>query len=198
MIGDIYQVTTIGTLQQQTIENVFHYRVRADADSTALVAGLLQFFETNFLAAAPAIQSVNFKWTMIRIQKIWPLPARLAQEFPEAQLGALAGQSLPAEVAMVLTKQTILAGRANRGRTYIAGMPATTVDAVTGRFGADIILDAADLAGQLTQVVPSLPGAGTLEPVIYHRASHGATVIESVIPRNVPRAQRRRQVGKGI
>jgi len=197
-IGDIYQMTLVGQLQGQTIENVLHYRVRSDADSTAFANGFESFANGILMPAAAECQSLNFKWTQVRVQRIWPLPALIAQEYSEGIFGNDPANSLPAEVALVVTKQSFLAGRANRGRFYLAGLPVNSVEVVSGRYTDDLMLLAQNFAATLYQLVPSLPVGGTLEPVIYHRTTHTATDVATCVARNIPRAQRRRQVGRGI
>jgi len=197
-LGDIYQVTMIGTLQGMTIENVLHYRVRADADASAFATGIEIFANTTFMPAMATVQSSNFNWSAVRVQRIWPIPVLMAVEYPEGIAGALSGTALPAEVALVITKQSILGGRANRGRLYLAGVPGDNVDVTSGRFSSGVVIDAQTAAATLYQTINSSPSGGVLEPVIYHRVTHTATDLVNAVARDVPRAQRRRQVGRGI
>lgn len=197
-VDNIYQLTIFGTLQGQNVENVLHYKVVADADDNAFCTGLFNFAEAGIMGAAVALQSIDFVWQGSRAQKIWPLPAFMPQERLLAQAGSLAGHSLPAEVALVITKQSILAGRAYRGRLYLTGLERDSVTVATGLYDAGTIVDANVFGATLRQSVTSDPVGGTLFPVIYHRADHTTTDITNCVARNVPRMQRRRQIGRGV
>lgn len=197
-IGDIWQLTLVGRIQGQVCENVFHYRVTADADDPALFQGLFNFGSDQLCTLAAGFQADTFVWTSIRGQKIWPLPVRVAHDGIINIPGTNTEVALPSEVAFVITKTSFLAGRANRGRNYWTGITASSVDQVTGLFSNLFILAAAPLEEAVHLSVNSVPAGGILEPVIYHRNSHTATTIIAARSRETPRAQRRRQVGRGI
>lgn len=197
-IGDIFQLTIIQRLQTQTIENVLHYAVTVDGDRANLTTALHTWASTSFAALAGAAQSTDLTYQISRVQKIWPLPVIVANEQVMVDSGTAMNQALPAEVAAVVTKQSFLAGRANRGRVYIAGIPGPSVLVVNGLFDDPTMILLNTLGTALTAVVNAAPGPGTLQPVIYHRLTHTTTDIVTALARNTPRVQRRRQIGRGI
>lgn len=197
MLDDIYQVTISGLLQGQTCQNVLHYQVTADADYVSFGAGVLDWWNNKLAAHLILNISSDFSWTNLRIQKLWPLPAFFPIDIPVLQQGMSENTSMPSEVALVITKQTILAGAKYRGRVYLAGIPFNEMTPTTGLWKATTI-SALQLATEdLAANIPSIPSGGTLKPVIYHRSTHSTTAINSAVARNVPRAQRRRQIGRG-
>lgn len=198
MIDDIYQVTLVSSLQGQVIENVLHYRLNADADQPAVVDGIQTYFNSTICPAFATFLSSNFRFDSIRIQKIWPLPARIAVEVPLGIQGNVSTVALPAEVALVITKQTFLAGRANRGRMYLAGMPNDSYVNTTGKFTDGVMIDVQSAALTLLQIIPTLPSGGSVTPVLYHRLGHTWIDLTAMQSRNIPRCQRRRQIGRGI
>lgn len=197
-IGDIYQLNVIATLQGQTVENVLHYQVTADADASALANGLHSFAADPFALAAAAFQSQDLVYALSRVQKIFPIPAFIATEQAMFQSGLITTQALPSEVAGVITKQSFLAGRAFRGRIYMAGIPSAAVLIANGRFDATTVTAMNTLGTNLTTNVLSTPSGGIMKPVIYHRLIHTTTDITTALARDIPRMQRRRQIGRGI
>lgn len=197
-IDNIYQLTIIQRLQTQVVENVLHYKVTVDADGDTLEGALHAYAATYFMPLAGASQSSDLTYQKSRAQKIWPLPARVASEEVMYGNGLIELQSLPAEVAAVVTKQSILAGRRYRGRIYIAGIPSTLVLQVSGLWNDSLVATLQTLGVSLARDVTAVGVPGTLRPIIYHRADHTNTEIANCLARDVPRVQRRRQIGRGI
>lgn len=196
-IGDIYQLNIIQRLQTQTIENVLHYEVTADADRSVLEAALHLFASSNFADIAKLVQSSDLTYQLSRAQKIWPLPAAIASEVIMTQNGDIGDQALPAEVAAVITKQSFLAGRKYRGRLYFAGLMVANVVQITGLFTDPTIASLNTLGLAMSAPIYGTP-SGSLVPIIYHRGDHTATLITTCVGRPTPRVQRRRQIGRGI
>lgn len=198
MIGDIYTLTLKGTVQGQRCENVLHYEVTADADYSQLAGGLNNYAAAIILPAIANIQTSEFLWDEVTAQKIWPLPAFFPITFATGIPGDVPPPTMPAEVAFVVSKQTILAGRKYRGRLYVAGIGALAMSASTGKWDTTTMGAASSIGATLLANVPSTGGIGSLRPVIYHRVTNTTTVLAAILPRDVPRAQRRRQIGRGI
>lgn len=197
-VSDIYQVTTTGVLQGQTCENVHHYQVTADADSAALATALFNRWFNTLLPALATFQSANWRWSEIKVQKIWPLPAFFPQVGSVSINGTEDGPAMPSEVAVVFKKTAFLAGSRYRGRMYIAGIPYEAMVTATGLWSLAYqgFFSTFELAYGVNVV--TAPAGGVLSPVIYHRADHTATAVAGCRSTNVPRAQRRRQIGRGI
>lgn len=115
--------TLEGLLDQQQCMNVWHFRTK--------VASTLEDIEdelnNNLLGDLADIVSNEFQWTRAAIQQIYPT---LSDPYEEGKSfnGAMTGASLPVANAAVIAMKTGTGGRKNRGRKYIAGVPATSVD----------------------------------------------------------------------
>lgn len=198
MIDDIYQITITATLQGQTCQNVLHYQVTADADYVAFAAGVIDWFNTAMEPAMAAVMTSDVQFTNLRMQKILPIPAFVAVDTPLVTSGVLSGSTMPSEVALVVTKTTILAGRRYRGRLYLYGQLTSAMNAVTGLFDAATVANAQIVGNILSVNIQSIPVGGTLKPIILHRVGATTTTITGGTARNTPRCQRRRQPGRGI
>jgi len=194
-LEDIYQLTVDGTLHGQKILNVFHYRQFTDHPldrSDALADAFEGVVKVPYLACLSNEYSLNG----FSVQKVWPLPVLAAyQKAFVAVPGAIAADSLPTSVAVVIKKKTALAGPSHRGRIYLAGIPKTHEDnsMVTG---AGTNLHNA-LADALSNNLVGIGGPG-FAPILWNRDTHIATQIEDFEATTTLRNQRRRQVGRGI
>lgn len=193
-VNDIFQINMIGQLHGQATVNTFHYRVSVQGTGDAEPV-LLPAFHTA-VGAKVKIACSN-EWSLVRttVQKIRPLPPRLALEtVAGAGPGALFQESMPTSIAVVVSKRTILAGRAYRGRCYFAGISAAhEIDSQLTTAGALVWDDVA--TGMETSLIAS---GYTFVPVVFHRGDGTSTDIISSLVRLPFRNQRRRQVGKGI
>lgn len=197
-IGDIYQATIKAQLQGQACENVFHYRVTADADGSALEQGLFNHMRDTIIGTVKAGTSSGCVWNEIRVQKIWPLPARVPLIGAISIAGEVVAAAMPAEVAFVVSTSSFFAGRAYRGRKYYAGLPFSYFDPSTGLWNSAAQIAWAPVESAMIINALSSPPSGIMEPIIYHRLTHTATLITKAVQKNIPRVQRRRQIGRGI
>ena len=198
MLDDIYTLTLKGRLQGQTVENVLWYVVTADSDYTSLCLALYTKAVNELLPGITVFQSIDFEWTSVVAQKVWPIPAFFPNEVGVSQFGSFAVNAMPSEVALCMTKRTILAGPKYRGRIYIAGLPQTAMDHVTGLWDSTTTISADSVGVLMCQNVNTVVPGGVLVPIIWHRALHTYTALNNCKARNVPRSQRRRQIGRGI
>jgi hypothetical protein len=119
-----------------------------------------------------------------------PLAYDLAVSPPSP--GTSAGQSIPANATLTMSWRTGRAGRKERGRNYIPGLPFTAVnanDTVTSVFLSAL----ATAAGQFVSGVWS----NGVVPAIFHRFDHSYTPVNSYVLENVVDSQRRRLPGRG-
>lgn len=197
MIGDIWEVTLRGRIDGHETINVLHYRTFFESGGNPLTPAQVA-------VAASALWSPLLKgatstaWTYEKAtaQKIRPLPLTVGFETTaDAGPGTIAGDYLPATVAVVMTKLTALAGRANRGRMYGAGVAELHT---TGP-----ILNAAGSTAW-TPVKDALPaplisggGNGSVEPIIYHRATGTGELVTTDRLNLILGNQRKRRQGVG-
>jgi len=191
-IGDIYAIQIVQEYQSSVMLNVLHYETTVQGSGD--VASLASEIVSNVIPALKALQTNELEHTFVVAQKIWPLPVNLAHATSTgAGVGGIATAGSPAEVAAVITKETALAGRAFRGRFFITGIPQSRT--VGGKVTSTMLtaMDTLALALQGSQVL----NGSTWIPVVYHRTAHTTTPVINMRSRDIVRAQRRRQFGKG-
>lgn len=197
--GDIIQLVVQGSLEGQLTNNVLNYKVMESAGAGAT---LLEF-TTAWAAAVKAdwLDAVSLEWEMVALRAQVVLPVKL-DPFIElmggADVGTVAGDSLPSFNAAVISWRTGIASRKKRGRTYIAGIPesGTTKSLLTaGEVGllqnlkdallAEVVAGAGGNTANLRLIVRSLSGGGE-------------TVITTGEVRSTVYTQRRRLLGRGV
>lgn len=194
-VNDVFQVTVVGAIHAQTTLNVFHYRTSIAGTDTDILGAIANTFQTVTSNAWQNCTSDEFEIIGYAVQKILPLPISNAFTKFVSVVGLVAGDALPSSMAAVITKRTLLGGAANRGRTYLAGVPLSfEVNSTISNAGLTLIQALGD------KLDDNLVTAGntTLEPVILHRQTNTVTPIKSTLARVVLRNQRRRQVGRGF
>lgn len=115
----IVRVVVQGRLHGQLAENVWHMRSYIAGTPDNEIALNVR---DNLTRSLRPHQSNEYTVLNIYAQEIFPV-ARDPFELPVAESGTVATESLPGAMAAVLTLRTGLAGRRNRGRKYIAGIP---------------------------------------------------------------------------
>jgi hypothetical protein len=193
-INDVYQVTIVGSLDGQRIENVLHYYCTAEGAGNGASA-LATNLDVSLGLSLRAFACVQYQYLYMQAQKIWPLPVLVpAVADTNAGGGAITGAALPTECAVTITKQSAYAGRGGRGRIYVAGIAESDV-------AASQLLNAARLRLQtFADFLPTTAGVAGWQftPVIYHRITHLYTQIIQARANVIIRSQRRRQLGKGV
>lgn len=204
VIGDIYSVkvfcriTPVVAAAQVSI-NVLHYRVSAVAGLEKNDQEIADAFDTFWDNPYKTYLSDQASYRGVLVQKIRPLPIAIAVS-ATAGAGAgtrVAGELLPPQVSGIITKQTLGAGRAKRGRIY---MPFPGEGDST-----DAVPNAAYIAA-LSAFVPLVvsgvtagvaPNTTSFLPVIYHRATGLTDDINTAVARPYFVTQRRRSFVSG-
>lgn len=189
----------------KTIAQHFHGSVAGGFSATsviaeALFAGLKA--SAAWTAFKPFINSgVNFEGVDLRDLRTAELP--LVSSTGGAAAGTGAGTALPPGDALVVTLRTALAGRANRGRVYLAGFDSTAL-AAGGVAAALCVSTAHDFveevkvqmtAQSLTMAIgqPARQAyTGTTGTAHAPRAATTQTVTDAVVRNNIFDHQRRR------
>lgn len=121
-IGDMYQVSVEGTLEEQLCVNVWHFRCVGAADDVDL--RLIVVFLNCFINNVLPVLSANYELTGIRWKRVSPtLGVEFFHVAPAGSVGGESGDSEPSYVSALLSMRTTLGGRTHRGRKYIAGIP---------------------------------------------------------------------------
>lgn len=188
--NDVIQVTMEGKLHNQKILQVLHF-ITDDANGTP--AGLAARVNALIVPTLLGVVSNEYSYIATWAQKIAPgFPEIAVRDAGAAGIGGQAVDSLPTSVAVVITKRTQWAGRAFRGRNYIAGLPETHEDNST--LGAAV---QAAWDGLATKFGSATWAAEIYSPVIYHRSDKSFHFVTTCEARQPLRNQRRRQVGRG-
>lgn len=198
MINDIWRVTITSSIQGQKCQNVLFYKDTGGASESDSATRLMAFMESDVIFNFCNAQVTTLTWGKITAARIYPLPVSRTYELDSANSGQMVEVPMPSEVSAVLQKKTVFGGRKFRGRVYLAGTPALELSATTGKWNGvyQLLLSAA--ANVLPIRVPPLGTTAAFTPVIYHKADHTTTDIDFSSYNDVPRAQRRRQAGRGI
>lgn len=147
-------------------------------------------------AAMLAIQSNQYQRLTIEVQAVFPLPVTNRVDFQEPAFGQVLEPSVPDSVAMVIRRRGVFASRASRGRIYVPGVSISQYDEENGRWvafnGAFVAL-----ADAMVEDVSVLGISANFEQVLFKRVGGTFIPIVDASYDNVPRSQRRRQLGVG-
>jgi hypothetical protein len=175
---------------------VLHYKVTAVAGGSLTDQQVCNALSTQAAPLFQAIQSGVTSYVGCRLQKVTPGPVPIAVNSTNgAGAGTGAGSALGAQLAILITKRTDLAGRANRGRTYLP-FCSTNMSSAAGNISAAGLAAAAAFAASMFASITVSVGAAsvTLQPVIYHRATQTNVPITSLVVRGEFATQRRRSL----
>lgn len=194
-VGDILQVTFKGFLHGQTILNTLHWYEEASGvgnPGNTLASNM----DTRWTANIVTRLSNEFTHDETQAQRIFPRPPLVPSiAGPITPIpGGIAFNSLPTQNSAIITKRSPFAGVKYRGRMFLAGIPVNEeLDSQLTTVYQDSLLTGA------TALLQNLTVAGfTWRPVIFHRATNTIDPITSFVVQRIIRAQRRRQVGRGV
>lgn len=194
-LNEVVRVVIGQSLDNQQVLNVLYYQC-TQPDPGLTENSLNSWVGTNIVPAFQGVQSNRLVHSFVLSQKFFPPPPNL----PVASTafvgpGTTVIAALPAQNAIVLTKQTNKAGRKFRGRVYVTGLPQTSIQ--DGELLAAVFPNWNVLASALKMPVTIGGTNARMVPVLFHKSSGTVDPIVDIQTRIVVRAQRRRQVGKG-
>lgn len=205
-VNDVFKVAAVGSLNDQTIVNVFHYRQSTVNSSTlSNLESLARAFNAGPLAAMALASSEEISWSLIEARTFTPPSIPLAgYDLAVSVVGTNEDIAAPPTVCWVVRKRTALLGRKYRGRNYFAGMGMSDVDAGTiAAAGITKYQTARNAIGASITWTASgsptfIPCIAALDPSVTGPvAGVRATDITSVFLDTVLRSQRRREIGRG-
>lgn len=173
---------------------VRHYRVSAVAGASRDEQQIAESLFTTFAGIFPPVIAALWDFTSCTVQKLRPLPIGAAQVSTAASTpGGRAGDILPAQTCGLISLRTALAGRANRGRSYIP-RPVEGDNTANGNPAALYLGALVGVRDGLiaSRLVTNGVDSATLLPVIYHRLTGTSTDITAGIVRGYWATQRRR------
>jgi hypothetical protein len=197
-VGNVLEARLIFDIPDDVAVNVLHYQVTAILGASKTEVEIANDLLVRVGAAYAGLMSVNTQLRGITVQKILPLPAG-APGFSTgaAFAGSQIGDTLPNQVAGIITKRTALAGRANRGRVYIPGA-AESANAAGGVPTVGYVNTLLILAPLLLSEWTSGIGLdqATMQPRILHRLLGTVTAVTGSTARPYWTTQRRRNNGQ--
>lgn len=201
LAGAALEVVLEGRHENQQVMNVLHYRYTGSTtlgNGAAVAVGVLDLMNNAGGLAQLWRDCLSVKVEDLTIRVQWIQPARFAyiRTGIMGNDGAVAGNAMPVNTAISITRRGESANRHNIGTTHVPGVP---VDAIlngqlVGIFAAPYQAFASKMLEPLTVLDP----AATFVPVILNRQDFA----ESVSPVNwtlhtFARVMRRRTVGVG-
>jgi len=195
--GEVAEIRLNATLFGQTIINTFHYRIGSGVPGSGDWDSLLGAFDVQMWSdALSSVLSEDFESVFLAGQTVYPVRKVATEVALTPSAGEVVAPACPPTTAVVIKKLTVLAGSANRGRVFIAGIPYQNIaggSIAAGSYGAWQTISAG-IAEPLTF------GASRFAvPVVYSTASG---VIRGDVTDfgvdQILRVQRRREVGRGI
>ena len=200
--GAILEVSIRGVYETQRFISLFHYRYErpsGEVDGRVLINTVnplinavgLNFLVSNYADAvhqSAVLEEVVYQW-------IWPTRRARVVKTPAVLSGTQPGDKAAPNLAMALTKQSDLAGRAGVGTLH---MPALTLGNLNGGyftlFGQDTY---GKMLTRLSDVI-NIEFGENLIPVILHRANPAVSpAITNAYSNNTVRTMHRRTVGLG-
>lgn len=179
-LGDIYSAkvicrNTASILNPIVSVNVLHYSVTQVTGLGKFDQDIADRIDAELGAPYKAYLSPDSGYRGVICQKIWPLPVSLPVNSIVSQGPGtrVTGETLPGQICGIITKRTLGAGRAKRGRVYIP-FPGED-DADNGLPNPNYLLALAGLTTPLVNflIVGAGPDTVTIAPIIFHRATPG-------------------------
>jgi hypothetical protein len=180
--------------------NVIHYRVTAVAGGSLTDTQVVALLSARVANLYRALMSASSSYEGVRLQRVRPLPQPVAVVSTVALgVGTAGGSNLPSQAAYLISKRSNLAGRANRGRTYLPFI-SDVFNAASGVPNAGGLAAANDWAVAMLQSFTLVVGAATvtLAPMIYNRGTGGSVFMVGFTIRAKWATQRRRsEINRG-
>lgn len=199
--NDIVKITIVGSLHGQETNNVLHFRFTSGISTfQGLIDAILDCIRTALL---PGLSN---EWRLIEVRGKQLFPIGTDEVITPAlpgDVGGLSVEALPSYCAGLISIKTGLAGRRNRGRFFLAGIPENghTASRLTSGELAALVAYATCLAGKFisaTSTHPYFLGVLSRKNIAsgmnIGQAFKEATVLQTT---NVLGTQRRRKVGVG-
>lgn len=200
-LNDIWKITVVGQIHGQETNNVQHYRFTSEESTFAGIAAAI--FDCIRTVLLPGLSN---EWRVIEIRGKKLFPQATDESVIAAlstDVGGLNTEGLPSYCAALVSIKTGLAGRRNRGRFYLAGVPETgqTGSRLTNGELAIIVAFAACLANKFIVANNDFPyRLGVLSRKnVQGGASIGNAFRDGTVltTTNVMATMRRRKIGVG-
>lgn len=193
-LNDVVEAKFFNRDQAQTGINVLHYKVTAVAGGSLTDQQVVDSLSTTAAPLYKGLMSGTTSYSGARLQRVTPLPMPVAVSSTNgAGAGTAGGTPQSSQTALLITKRTALAGRANRGRTYLPFLSINFISGIGEVNAGGIAAATAYANGMFATITVVVGGASvSLQPVIFQRATLTNVPITSLVIRAAYATQRRR------
>jgi len=167
VLGGVYSVTQLVEFLGQRCQYGMYYRSSGPPGEATVITDMLGLKDQWQAVIVPLLRPVLSSGTKIGDLRIWSLryPNIATQIYNMGELmGTVAGDPLPPQVALVLTKRTGMRGKSGRGRMYLCGLSEASSD--LGRPSIAIQAAANTLAAALENILTDVGVAKTYTPIV--------------------------------
>lgn len=191
-VGDFYRLIVQSSLtgEDNILVNTFTFRqglaLVFDTPEEDLVQAWIASGETLYRGTFTGATGVD-------LLSVVPLPGGVVtfQEARPHTLGTQAGETIPFQIAALISYRTALLGRRGRGRTYLP--PASETNVTSGRFNATYLGAVSAFAEALMPLQNGILTAAW-ELAVWSETLEAGNVVVSYQTHNVPATQRSRRL----
>lgn len=208
-VGDIWQLRVQGRQEGQQTNNIIHFHCTSASED--VLTHLVQVFADCFIDNLLPVLSSSWSLEGFGYRRM-SAPATAEQFF--IPTGTLAGAgnaaALPSFASLCISIQSLSAGRSNRGRFYIAGIPETATTNsqfdTSAAFWIAAVAFCACLASNFFHPDGGV-GEDEFDIGVYSRKEGGAVIpynpagfepAAALVPRQVVATMRSRKLGVGV
>lgn len=194
MVNDVIETKIHCTTPGENAINVLHYKVNAVVGPPVADSLWCNAFFVRIQVELTACMANEATFSQVTMQKVLPLPVG-APAFSTSLpiIGSEASDLLPRQVCGMITKRSVLAGRANRGRMYVP-YPGEFESNPDGNPTPSYVAKLDTLANRLFVPITLVSGPSSIDilPVILNRLPGTTVGIVGWTPRSRWATQRRR------
>ena len=118
-VDDIIEVTSVNYMTNQLGLMIHHYQLDNMSGAGCTLEEVAAAMEAKFALAQRDLMCVVATHRGYRIRRISPVKTAYFIDIADQGVGAVPGEPLPSQVSGIITLQTALPGRTNRGRKYM-------------------------------------------------------------------------------
>lgn len=199
----IVQVRMVGSLFNQQVMTVLHYRVNSGSP--------IDDYRTAMSELADAFLTVNKTWdkwhaclsesvsgVVTYYQPVYPVRLTAYSRVPPNQNGLISGTDMGTNTAATVTKTTDVAARYGRGSCHLPGMVVESINPDTSEWSDDFQATLGGFGDSLL-IQYELSDFVTVDPVIWQfKTPARYNIVTGRIVQTSPRVERRRTLRLGV
>lgn len=191
-VDDVIQVKVLTRLGNQAGLNILHYRVRAMAGTGPTEMAVAERFAVLISPVILPLLTQTAAFQGINVKTVFQTPTVGATTADGAGFGTGGASPLPGQVTGILTKQTLFAGRGNRGRVYVP-FPSEEDNTAANLPSIGYQAALANYADNLNNVITigTAPNTITVEPIVFRRLDPATSKVVENLRVNIAWATQR-------